>query len=345
MPGHDDTLNAGGPALDPLDELCTCGHTRGEHHTLDEDCTNPACKCAGFQSHGHEFGNSAPSTETQLGAARQAKLDAANASLERVQREHERANAIATAEHARARSPRNNTHEAVDRIMADEERKVGNPPQTHDDRARGMDVEPMSPTEAMSDEERIESDAVQQETLDNRCTCGHRYGDRWVDDQCSLPGCECDVFEALLKPVDYPDHKAPEFGGDARRPYTPPLLRKRLVGEDELRKILTDVGRLDLLEQLPEAEVDRVTTNYDAEHWQQIERLARSPQGSSETNTARDRTIKAIALALLDLHQCLGVTTYTERLVEHIEKNADVIRTTGEVLDRIVDRLAGPEDT
>ena len=362
-----------------------------------------------------------------------------------------------------------NTREAVDRLMAEEHRRVGTPMRTHDDHARAMDAEAMSPTEGMTEGERTESDAVQAETLDNLCTCGHRYGDHWVDDQCSRPGCECDEFEALLKPADsefvhdspidpeaiaratrgpadvqvgnlaetdtlLPDdvrptdeqvaafvtgrpfrntcclkcgHEAEEHaangtvchvegcdcealveytggvyvvpegadiienaeahrpqmtvgdvedvfelppgtmekvdpewkrGHDGRKPYTPPLLRKKYIGEGELRKILADAGRLPLLEEIPE--VDRVTVNYGVEHWQRIERLARNPQGSSETNTASDRTTKAIAIALLDLRQCLGAShANSDAMVSVLQKNAETIAKTTEVLDMIVKRL------
>lgn len=329
MPGHDDTLNAGGPGpiVDPLDELCTCGHTRGEHHTLDEDCTviDPECPCLQFEAVNAEFGNSEPSTET---------LRARLAALEETQRDLDAGGETPTGEDLerlvekhRPRATRNNTHEAADK--------------THADLAQEMDREPMSPVESMSEEERIESDAVQAETLANLCTCGHPYGLHTVlDNHCGERDCLCLQFEPLLKPADSAiDHEALERA--RQLPYTPPLLRKRLIGEDELRQVLADVGRLDLLQQLPE--VDRVTTNYGAEHWQEIERLALFPQGSSGAEVS-DRTTTAIARCLVDLRQSLGATYQTEELMRHIERNAVIIRETGQLLDRVTERLAPNSD-
>ncbi len=466
MPGHDDTLNAGGPEGDPMAELCTCGHVLGVHHTLDEACCEDGCECCAFQRMNSEFGNGQP-TEEQIQAQLDAHsqqiaenvrdltadlpggegrigeikneldqiLDAAQLCSDtscghrRDRHKHDGCNDCecptfldalevptflgAAWTGTRKSSTHSNTREAVDRLMTEEHRKIGTPGQTHDDRARAMDAEAMSPTEAMTDEERTESDAVQAETLDNLCTCGHRYGDHWVDDQCSRPGCECDVFEALLKlhddptflpddvrptdeqvaafvtgrePVDLTraaneaalpllntcclkcgheaeDHAANgtvchvkgcdcealvEYTGgidhealerDRRLPYTPPLLRKKYIGEAELRKVLIDAGRLDLLQQLPQ--VDRVTTNYGAEHWQEIERLARNPQGSSETaRPESERTITAIATALLELRQCLGATyTNSDALMQAIKKNAEVVDKTVETLELMSARL------
>lgn len=354
MPGADDTLNAGGPGpmLDPLDELCTCGHTRGEHHTLDEACCEDGCECCAFQLVNPEFGEGQPS-EAQL----RARVDA----FEEL-----------------SKATRNNTREAIDRDK------------THADLAEEMDAEPMSPTAGMTDEERVESDAVQAETLANLCTCGHPYGVHTVaDNHCVERNCVCLQFEPLLKPADGLDPKnltfahdenigpAPEdivdatghkpyavpegadiignaeahrgaidheaLERDRRLPYTPPILRKRLLGEDELRQVLTDAGRLDLLAELPEPEVDRVTTNYGAEHWQEIEGLARFPQGSSETSVGRDRTTKAIALSLLDLRQSLGATIDNAKMLEVIERNTVAIQQTVAALDRIVGRVTGDD--
>jgi len=427
MPGHDDTLNDGGPAAhDILDDLCTCGHRLGDHHTIDEACLQDDCACAAFQWTGGAFGHSEPTPEQirarldahagdSMGTLDQSEVDPVLAGhrdalddmlhasqlctdggcghrreqhgkddeegctvedcecpafLEEPTSEFDTVDAREVARIKSREGPpnttRNNTREAVDR------------PMTHDERSAQMDREPMSPVESMSADERRESDAVRSETLDNLCTCGHRYGDHWtVDDSCAARDCVCEVFDALLKPVDpvrpfrttrcagcgheEDEHAAnatvchvegcecqafieytsaidhEKLERDRRLPYTPPLLRKRFIGEDELRKVLQDAGRLDLLAQLPE--VDRVTTNYDAEHWSEIERLARFPQGSSETTVSRERTTKAIATALLELRQCLGVTDYTERLVKHIEANAAVIHETAVLLDRITSRL------
>jgi hypothetical protein len=338
----------------------SCRHRRDVHGKDDEDgCMAEGCECPAFL----EPQSTEEPSATFLGAAWTG---------------------------TRKSNTHSNTREAVDRIMAEEHLKIGTPGQTHDDRARAMDAEAMSPAEAMTDEERTESDAVQAETLDNLCTCGHRYGDHWIDDQCSRPGCECDVFEALLKPVDLTrmaneaatsfrntcclkcgheaeDHAANgtvchvkgcdcealvEYTGgidheklerDRRLPYTPPLLRKKYIGEDELRKVLIDAGRLDLLQQLPQ--VDRVTTNYGVEHWQRIERLARNPQGSSEaTRPESERTITAIATALLDLRQSLGATIDNARMLDIIQQNTVAIQETVKALDRIVGRVPG-EDT
>ena len=311
MPGADDTLNTGGPGPvehDILDDLCTCGHRLGDHHTIDEACLQDGCACAAFQWTGGAFGHSEPTPE-QIRARLDARDGGSMGTLDQ--------------------PTRNNTREAADK--------------THADLAQEMDAEPMSPVESMSDEERIESDAVQAETLANLCTCGHPYGLHTVlDNHCGERDCVCLQFEPLLKPVDSAiDHEALER--DRKLPYTPPLLRKRFVGEDELRQVLADVGRLDLLQQLPE--VDRVTTNYGAEHWQEIERLARFPQGSSEaTRPESERTITAIAIALLDLRQSLGATYDNGRMLDVIQKNTVAIQRTVEALDRIVDRVTG-EDT
>ena len=497
MPGHDDTLNAGGPEGDAMDELCTCGHTLGVHHTLDEACCEDGCECCAFQRVNAEFGNGQPSEEqlqAQLDAHNDRRaseigesvreltadlpggegrigeikdeldqiLDAAllctdsNCRHRRDRHKHDGCNDCdcpaflepkSTEEEllevpgflrADARATRNsNTDEAVDLW-------------SNDARARAMDAEPLSPTESMTDEQRTESDAVQAETLDNLCTCGHRYGDHASNygELCLLADCECVKFEALLKPADLEfvhdspvdpeairratrgpadeevervlgdnpfrfacclkcghsaeDHAAlashtvchvegcdcealVEYTGaeldpkgitfahdenigpapedivdehgdhpysaidheklelDRRLPYTPPLLRKKYIGEAELRKVLIDAGRLDLLQQLPE--VDRVTTNYDAEHWQEIERLARNPQGSSETaRPESERTITAIATALLELRQCLGVTIDNARMLDIIQQNTVAIQETVKALDRIVGRVPG-EDT
>ncbi len=461
MPGHDDTLNDGGPTLDPLDELCTCGHTRGEHHTLDEDCTTPGCGCESFQSHGHAFGEGQPS-EAQLEAALDAHNDRRAAEIgesvreltadlpggegrigeikneldqildaallcddancrHRRDRHHtfEREGDIDCSVHdcvctgflepksteqeplvvpafLRADALRNatrnsNTDEAADHI-------------SHDQRAKELDVDHAAEIEALTDDQLAESNRVQLETLDNLCTCGHRYGDHSIahGDLCLFAGCECRAFDALLKPVelefvhdspvdpeairratrgpadeqvdrvlgDNPfrfscclkcghaaeDHAANgtvchvegcdcealvEHTGDhdGRRPYTPPLLRKRLIGEDELRKVLIDAGRLDLLQQLPE--VDRVTLNYGAEHWQMIESLVSAPQGSNEaTRPESDRTTIAIATALLELRQCLGVSNSdSAALMAAIKKNAEVVDKTVETLELMSARL------
>ena len=513
MPGHDDTLNPGGPdsVESALDQLCTCGHTLGVHHTLDEACCEDGCECCAFQGVNPEFGNGQPS-EAQL----QAQLDAHN---------DRRASAIgesvreltadlpggegrigeikgeldqildaallcddSTCRHRRDRhkhdgcndcdcptflepkstepetlevpaflrqANRSNTREAQDDLWS------------HDAHARAIDKDHAAELEAMTDDQLAESNRVQLETLDNLCTCGHRYGDHAANygELCLLAVCECVKFEALLKPADlefvhdspvdpeaiaratrtitllpedeqpfrithclkcgheaeehaangtvchvkgcdcealveytagesilgaeidreldhelieelrdenedlckqlglaggYPNHGAADLDpkgltfahdenigpapedivdADGRKPYTPPLLRKKYIGGAELRKILGDAGRLPLLEEL--AEVDRVTINHDAEHWHEVERLARSPQGSSETNTARDRTIKAIAQSLLDLRQCLGVSIEHAQLLSVIERNTATIQKTVEALDRIVDRVTG----
>ncbi len=473
MPGADDTLNAGGPQVDPLDELCTCGHTRGEHHTLDEDCTviDPECECSAFQLATPEFGNSPPS-EAQL----QARLDAQHAGIAENVREltadlpggegrigeikDELDQILDAAQlcsdtscgHRRdvhigklgdgCNSPgcecptflepkptRNNTHEAIDTLRREagvlprrpgireqaaalreeDERKrreeqvdrLANPSTalvTHDDLARTMDAEPLSPVAGMDADQRKASDRVQREALDRLCECGHRYGDHWaVDNQCALRNCACvnwtdprrteagGAFEAS-RPLDLDavrraarepagvqvgnlgalrttrcagcghekdDHDLGERhpcvldgcgcqafieytspGLDPRRTVVPPLLRKRYIGEGEARAL---IGDLPVLEELPE--VDRVTTYYDAEHWHEVERLARFPQGSSEAEVS-DRTITAIAHCLVDLRQSLGVTcSHSEQLVGVLEKNAEAIAKTTEVLDVIVKRL------
>ena len=421
MPGADDTLNAGGPQVDPLDELCTCGHTRGEHHTLDEDCTNPACKCPTFHATNPEFGNSAPSPDVAkaiLDAHQQAQADALDGAMmgtldQRLDPDkmHGAGDGFGGTDegshlHIEPTPTRNNTREAIDRSKSNA------------DLAYEMDADPMSPTVGMSDEQRAESDAVQAETLANLCTCGHPYGiHAAVDDVCLDMGCPCAEFDALLKPVDArepddlttscftgneadkPQHPgldpknltfahdenigpAPEdivenaeahrlnpdeiprqtadaeppspeawrensaidheaLERDRRLPYTPPLLRKKYVGGDELRKILKDAGRLHLLEELPEVEVDRVTTNYGAEHWKEIERLALFPQGSSETTRPdSERTITAIATALLELRQSLGATySNSDALMAAIQKNAEVVDKTVETLELMSARL------
>jgi hypothetical protein len=335
--------------------LCTdstCRHRRDQHHTSeregDTDCAVHDCVCTGFLE--------PKSTEEEL---------------------------LEVPAFLRA-DRHSNTDEAVDLW-------------SNDARARAMDAEAMSPTEGMTDEQRAESDAVQAETLDNLCTCGHRYGDHASNygELCLLADCECVKFEALLKPVDltraaneaalsfrdttcatcghesnrHHGQRACEVDGcdcqalvestgddpdgsaidheklerDRRLPYTPPLLRKKYIGEAELRKVLIDAGRLDLLQRLPQ--VDRVTTNYGAEHWHEIERLARNPQGSSETaRPESERTITAIATALLELRRSLGATIDNARMLDIIQQNTVAIQETVKALDRIVGRVPG-EDT
>jgi len=638
MPGADDTLNAGGP-WDALEQLCTCGHTRGEHHTLDENCTVPICGCESFQADETPGQQDDPLTDAQERARREflkglsvgdgdvsggiadtlaaAHADALDKQLADLtddlpeegrigeikseldqildaallcsdggcghrrdlhnnpdgcckikgcecpvflepkstdeeqfvdaQRERKRADqftapqfrdardgaAMGTLDQpgetlevpsflrAGARSTRSNTREAADVW-------------SNDALAASMDRDPMSPTEGMSDEQRAESDAVQAETLDNLCECGHRYGNHasGYGELCLLDECECVKFAALLKPVAETDtllpddvrptpeqvervlgervlgdfvesvpldtealrrvarrpplpqagnlasnpfrrttclkcgheadqhcgqraccvegcdcqalveytggayvvpegadiienaegHRIPNPGGkldpkrhtfahdenigpapedivdatgrkpyavrssrcagcghekidhdhtephaclgsicecpafvedtgaidrealerDRRLPYTPPLLRKKYIGEEELRKILVDAGRLDLLQQLPE--VDRVTVNYGAEHWQEIERLALTPQGSSEApRPYGEKTITAIATALVELRQCLGASIEPAQMLSVIERNAVAIQKTVDALDLIVKRATGEE--
>lgn len=392
MPGADDTLTAGGPEVDPLDELCTCGHRRGEHHTIDEDCTVEHCACVTFHATNPEFGEGQPS-EAQLQAQLDAQrdsigesvreltadlpggegrigeikgeldqiLDAAllcddsNCRHRRDRHKHDGCNdcdcpAFLQPQRETLEVPaflrqanRSNTREAID-TLREEAGAIPSRPLTHDLRALEMDAEPLGPVAGMDADQREESDRIQAETLDRVCECGHRYGKHsTLDDHCTEANCAC---------VNWTDPRRTEAGAidheklerDRRLPYTPPLLRKKFIGEDELRKVLADAGRLDLLATLPE--VDRVTTNYDAEHWHEIERLARNPQGSSETaRPESERTITAIATALLELRQCLGVTLDTAQLVAHIERNAEVIHETGVLLDRITSRLPDREDT
>ena len=445
MPGADDTLTDGGPALDPLDELCTCGHTRGEHHTLDEDCTviDPECPCSAFQLATPEFGNSSPI------------LDDFSARLDQLLDANDEAD----------RKPRNNTREAIDTLRGEagvlprrpdireqaaalreeDERKrreelvdrLANPNDalvTHDERAKELDHDHAPTLDALTDEQREASDIVQGQILDRLCECGHRYGEHWaVDDQCSsrncacvnwtdprrteaggafeasrpldldavrramrpklahpfrttccagcghekddhdlaerhacvLDGCGCQAFVEYTSPGLDPknltfahdenigphpdDIEAGIFAGlkryrdtpDTRRPYVPPLLRKRYMGDAELRAL---IGDLPVLEELPE--VDRVTINHDAEHWHEIERLALFPQGSSEI-TASDRTTIAIANCLLGLRRSLGVShSHNEQLVAVLQKNAEAIAKTTDVLDIILQRFGLiPDDT
>jgi len=35
---------------DAMKEMCTCGHMRGHHHTLDDNCLIDNCECDGFTS-------------------------------------------------------------------------------------------------------------------------------------------------------------------------------------------------------------------------------------------------------------------------------------------------------
>ncbi len=508
MPGRDDTLE------DVMDQLCTCGHTLGVHHTLDESCCEHGCECDAFQGVNAEFGNGQP-TEEQIQAQFEAHsqqiaenvrdltadLPGGEGRIGEIKNELDQildAALLCDDSNCRHRRDRHHTteregdtdcavHDCVcvgflepkstepetlavpSFLRADALRKPTRNSNTHetaddlwshDAHARAIDKDRAAELGAMTDEQRTESDAVQAETLDNLCTCGHRYGDHAANygELCLLAVCECVKFEALLKPVamtdtllpddvrptdeqvaafvtgvpteelnsvdleyvhDSPidpeaiaratrgpadvqvgnleerpfrntccqkcgheaeDHAAngtvchvkgcdcealveytgginPEdveagiFAGlkryrddpgtDPRKPYTPPLLRKKYIGEAELRKILAEAGRLDLLEEIPEGQVDRVTVNHDAEHWHEIERLARNPQGSSETNTARDRTIKAIALSLLELRQCLGVSIEHAQMLSVIERNTKAIQKTVEALDLLVDRVTG----
>lgn len=313
---------------DAMEDLCRCGHTRGAHHVIDENCCVVECDCDQFEEV-NLFGNNNDTVVefARRGAAAQAAADAI------IEKANETSN---------------------DQLAADMDAEPGSP------------VAGMYPDQR-EESDRVQQTVLDNPCVDCGHRFGDHGSASGVclilDCHCRT-FVDKAFGELDAEPAHYPDHELPEFGGDRAlvpdleltmsgdlsalsaevKPgdrVVPALLRNVHVTGHDLVRIL---GRDKAEEVL--SELDPVTNNYGPEdHWQMIERLAGdvSPDtADGESRRPHNKTDKAIAHCLLDLRRLLGSIPseeYLDRIAGQINKNAESVGAVGDAVQLAVEYL------